>query len=291
MLLHSERINSRSSRPPRTLSLEVLENRYLLSITPAALGVVDVNVEEATADEAPGVRSGLEDAMDNNVEAMLETLPATGSGPYEEAAGTFSSDSYGGECYGGSSPTTTGISDVNVDEDAADEIIDLYDAFDDCEDADQDLAYEVTDNTNSSLFDSVDIDSYGGLVLDFADDAFGVAELTVKVTDTDGNSVETSFDVNVAAVNDAPVISGWGATGGPMDFYTFHGTVTDVDDDVEGMIVTLGGILEPYGLTVTVQADGTFSLTDQFPGLGSGTITAQTEDDDGLQSNLAMYLI
>jgi len=189
------------------------------------------------------------------------------------------------------------IPDVYVYEDAADEVINLFDYFDDIEDADEDMTYEVVGNTNSSLFDSVDIDAYegyggyGGLYLDFAPDAYGEAELTVRATDTDGLWVETSFTVNVESVNDAPVISGFFGTVGPVSYWTFSGMVTDVDDVVEGMVVTFGGVLSSYQVTATVQSDGTFSLTDQFVGLQSGTATAQTNDDEPLASNEAWYYV
>ena len=49
-------------------------------------------------------------------------------------------------------PTTTGIADVTVDEDAADTVIDLFAAFADIEDADAALTYSITGNTNVSLF-------------------------------------------------------------------------------------------------------------------------------------------
>lgn len=192
---------------------------------------------------------------------------------------------------GNDAPTTSGIADVYVDEDAVNETISLYGAFADIEDPDGNLTYEVVENTNSSLFDSMDIDGYGGLVLDFAADAFGTGYLTVRATDSGGLWVETTFAVDVAPVNDAPVITDFGGVKGPGDGWTFSGEVTDVDDNVEGMIVVLGGVLEGYNVTATVQADGTFSLTDYFPGLESGTATAQTEDDASLESNVAWYLV
>lgn len=187
-------------------------------------------------------------------------------------------------------PTTSGIADVNVYEDAANEIISLHDAFEDAEDADTDMYYQVVGNSNPTLFDSTEIDSYGGyggLTLDFAQDAFGEAELTVRATDLDGLWVETSFFVDVAAVNDPPVITDFYGIAGLGTYWTFSGTVTDVDDDVAGMVVDLGGILAAYEFTAVVQQDGTFSLTREFPDLQNGSATAQTEDDQHALSNLA----
>jgi len=188
-------------------------------------------------------------------------------------------------------PTTSGIADVTVDEDADNVTRDVYAAFDDAEDEDNELTYEVDENTDPDLFDSLYFDGYGGLVLDFADDAFGDAEITVKVTDTGGLFVTTTFDVTVNPVNDAPVITDFVGVQVEGDFWSWSGVVTDVDDDVEGLIVVLGGILEPYNVTATVLADGTFSLTDDFPDLPTGTATAQTEDCHGALSNIAWYAI
>ena len=154
------------------------------------------------------------------------------------------------------------------------------------------VTYEIIDNSNSALFDSTDIDGVAGeLTLDFAADAFGSADLTIRATDTSGLIVDTFFTVDVAAVNDAPVISDFDYTQNFDGSFTFSGTVTDVDDDVQGMIVDFGGILASYGVTATVLANGTFSLTQQFPGLQSGYATAQTEDDGGAESNLATVYV
>ena len=198
-------------------------------------------------------------------------------------------DGYGGG--GDVPPTTSGIPDVYVDEDAADMVIQLYDAFDDPEDGSDGLAYSVTGNTNSSLLDSVGIEGYGGLVLEFAPDAFGEATLTIRATDTANQSVETSFTVHVASVDDPPVISDFAAILELGDLWTLTGTVTDVDDPVAGMVVSFGGVFANFGVTATVQADGTFSLTGEFLGLQSGTATAQTQDPHGLYSDETCYEI
>ena len=184
-------------------------------------------------------------------------------------------------------PTTAGFAEVNVDEDAADVFLSLFDAFDDAEDSDGDLTYEIIDNTNPDLFESVDIDGVNGeLTLDFAFDEFGESLLTIRATDSSGLIVDTTVEVDVASTNQAPVISNFVIWDEGNDQWTIEGTVTDVDDDVEGMVVTLGGILESYNLTATVQADGTFSTQETLVGLYYGIATAQTEDDEGAKSNL-----
>ncbi len=105
-------------------------------------------------------------------------------------------------------PTTNGIVDVYVNEDDPDTVIDLHMAFDDEQDTDAQLTYAVTMNNAPQLFSGVTIDSQTGeLRLEYAPDAWGTAAITVQATDSGGLSVETSFMVEIAAVDDAPVIS------------------------------------------------------------------------------------
>ena len=102
-----------------------------------------------------------------------------------------------------------GISDVEVDEDAPNFTIELFKEFEDDEDPDTDLVFAVENNTNPGLFTSTNIaPATGILTLDFAPDAFGVAQLTVSATDTDGASTNSVFTVTVNGVNDQPTTSG-----------------------------------------------------------------------------------
>ena len=184
-------------------------------------------------------------------------------------------------------PSTANFADIQVQRNATDEVLDLWDAFDDAEDDDDELSYAVVANSNSSLFDSVDIDELTGeLTLDYKANTSGESTITIRATDESGLFTDTTF---TATVNDPPVISDFFGYDEGDDVWTFSGTVTDVDDDVEGMIVTLGGIITDYNVTATVQSDGTFSVTELFIGLTSGWSTAQTEDDSGAESNLARY--
>ncbi len=184
-------------------------------------------------------------------------------------------------------PTTANFANVLVQRNAVDEVLDLWDAFDDAEDDDDELSYAVVANSNPAMFDSVDIDELTGeLTLDYTANTSGTSTLTVRSTDTAGLIADTIFTVTV---NDPPVITGFNGYDLGDDVWTFSGTVTDVDDDVEGMIVTLGGVLAEYNITATVLANGTFSVTELFIGLHSGLAGAQTEDDDGAESNIALY--
>jgi len=188
-------------------------------------------------------------------------------------------------------PVTSGIADVTVDEGSADVTVDLFDSFEDYQDADSEMTYTVESNSNTALFDSTTYDGYGGLVLDFAANAYGTADLTVRATDTDGYSVAAQFTVTVNAVNDAPVISDFDGVWWGGDTWEFTGTVTDVDDDVEGLTVAFGGVLDSYDVTATVAYDGTFSLYDDFPGLANGSASAEATDDGGATSDKVWALV
>ncbi|MGJ8649126.1 MAG: Ig-like domain-containing protein [Opitutaceae bacterium] len=64
--------------------------------------------------------------------------------------------------------------------------------------ADDELVWTVEANTNSVLFNSVTIDAAKQqLVLVFATDAFGVADITIRATDRGGKFVEDTFKVTV----------------------------------------------------------------------------------------------
>ena len=107
-------------------------------------------------------------------------------------------------------PTTTGIADVVAAEDAGNTAIDLFAAFDDSEDPDSALIYTVETNTNSALFTSTNINgALGTLTLDYAPDASGSADITVRATDTGfpERSVDTTFTVTLTEVNDTPIRS------------------------------------------------------------------------------------
>ncbi len=94
------------------------------------------------------------------------------------------------------------IPDVTVDEDAANTAFSLYSYFQDVEDTDAQLTYTVVNNTNPSLFTSVNISNPTNFTLDYAPDANGTAEITVRATDTGLLLVEDTFSVTVNPVND-----------------------------------------------------------------------------------------
>jgi hypothetical protein len=105
-------------------------------------------------------------------------------------------------------PTTTGISDSTVLEDANPTNVPLEPSFADTDQAASTLTYTIVGNTNPGLFGSIAINP-STHVLQFtpAADANGFSDVTVRATDSTSLFVEDTFRVTVTPVNDAPKIT------------------------------------------------------------------------------------
>jgi hypothetical protein len=88
-------------------------------------------------------------------------------------------------------PTMRNLQNFTVTDRAAGvTIIDLFAAFDDKEDSDQELTFKIAGNTNPSLFSSSQIDlNRGLLILQHAAGRSGSAQLTITATDTGGLTI------------------------------------------------------------------------------------------------------
>lgn len=86
------------------------------------------------------------------------------------------------------------------------------------------------------------------------------------------------------SINVRPVIEDFNVE--PIANGTFFITGRVVDENVAGMIVTLGGSTSCAGQQITVNSDGTFTKIVQLAtdGTDSGWITATTIDAEGWQS-------
>jgi Ca2+-binding RTX toxin-like protein len=185
-------------------------------------------------------------------------------------------------------PTTSGLTDVAVDEDSAPTVIDLHAAFADIDDADSELTYAVTGNTNAALFDSVTIDEQvGTLTLTYAANANGAADLTVRATDTGGLFVDTDLHVTVNSVNDAPTTSGIAdvlvdedAAPTVIDLHTAFADVEDADAALTYAVTGNTNTALFDAVTIDEQA-GTLTLAYATNANGAGDITVQATDTDG----------
>ncbi len=166
------------------------------------------------------------------------------------------------------SPTvTTPITDVNVLEDAANTVFSLYPNFGDVEDSDIQLTYSVAGNTNPGLFTSVNIIDPTSFTLDFALNANGTADITVRATDTGGAFIEDTFSVTVSPVNDVPVCSNVSITTNEDITGTTLPNCNDVDGDtltynaVDSAANGTGSFVDP---NLTYIPDANFNGTDNF---------------------------
>ena len=97
------------------------------------------------------------------------------------------------------------LMDATFAEDGPDQTLDLALVFDDVDMGDT-LTYSVTGNSNPELFDAVSI-AGTRLTLELAPDGNGDAFITIRATDSEGGSVEDTFQVIVAPINDIPIVA------------------------------------------------------------------------------------
>jgi VCBS repeat-containing protein len=153
-------------------------------------GTVDPGLTFRAWDQTSGVNGNTADTTVNGGTTAFSTATET-------ASITVSSVN--------DNPTTSGLAAVNVNEDAPDTLINLAANFNDVEDGGTGLTYTVQANTNPALFSSTLINNATHtLTLDYAPNANGVAQITVRGTDTGGLFVESTFTVTVNAINDPP---------------------------------------------------------------------------------------
>ncbi|MEK6336042.1 MAG: Ig-like domain-containing protein [Acidobacteriota bacterium] len=153
-------------------------------------GTVDPGITFRAWDQTSGANGGTADTTVNGTTTAFSTATETASITVNAV---------------NDNPTTIGIPPVSVNEDAADTVIDLRLYYNDVEDGPAGLVYTITGNTNPGLFTSVSINNANdNLTLDYAPNASGAAQLTIRGTDSGGLFIETTLNVTVNAINDPP---------------------------------------------------------------------------------------
>ncbi len=182
-------------------------------------------------------------------------------------------------------PTSIGFDPAEIDDDTIDHIFSLHSVFEDNEDSDSQLVYQIVNNEDPSLFDLVSIDSLSdNLVLNTTSNASGRSEITVRATDQGGLSVESTLIVDVDRQNDVPSIINVTTTDVGLDSWIIEGWVTDSDNDLESMIINLvGGNLFQR---TSVSSLGYFTALVQLdPGEEESIDIFIADDGSGDQSN------
>jgi len=162
------------------------------------------------------------------------------------------------------------ITDVTVDEDAANTVIDLTDVFTDVDDT---IVKSVQANDNTTLVTAT-ITNGNTLTLDYQPDQSGTANITIRGT-AGGVFVDDEFLVTVNAVNDPPVVAN------PIADVTVDedaaNTVidlTDVFSDVDDAVVkTVQANDNATVVTATITDGNTLTLDYQPDQSGTANIT------------------
>jgi VCBS repeat-containing protein len=135
------------------------------------------------------------------------------------------------------------------------------------DESDQQLTFEVTNNTNTELFSTQpSVAANGTLNYALAADKNGGADVTVRLKDNGGianggadTSAEQTFTISVSAVNDAPMVSNLQGDGvaneGDVKTYTFD--IADVDSSTFSASVDCGGAGKGKFVAESVQISGT----------------------------------
>ncbi len=292
------------------------------NVAPTTTGIDDIDVDEGAADSIVSLFDAFDDAEDadaaltytieNNTNASLFTATTidalagtltldyatSGSGTANltvratDTGGLFVDTTFRVTITAlpppNTRPTTSGIGDIVVEEDAADSVISLFAAFDDAQDDDADLTYTIPNNTNAGLFDATTIDPVAGtLTLDYTPDGSGTANVTVRATDTGGLFVDTTFAVTVNALpppNTQPTTSGIGnivveenSANSVIDLFAAFADQEDADSALTYSIETIAnGVL--FSTTLIDGAAGTLTL-DYAPGV-SGTASIEVRATD-----------
>jgi hypothetical protein len=97
--------------------------------------------------------------------------------------------------------------------------------------------------------------------------------------------------VEEAPANQAPEIVDFNCEEVENGLFLITGRV--VDEDPDGLVVTLGGGTSAAGTTIVCNSDGTFSIlvTLRTDGTDTGYITATTTDDQNLDSEEVEFFV
>jgi len=167
------------------------------------------------------------------------------------------------------------------------------------DESDQELTFEVTNNTNTGLFSTQpSVAADGTLSYALATDQNGSSDVTVRLKDNGGlanggadTSAEQTFTIDVTALNDAPIVSNMQGDGaaneGDVKTYTFD--IADVDSGAFSASVVCGGPGKGELVPGSVRISGTNGRFDcEFlDGLISSTpvdISVRVSDGDRLSN-------
>ena len=187
-------------------------------------------------------------------------------------------------------PTTTGIEDFLGLEDAGNHIISLWAAFEDDVDPDEALVFSIEGNTNAGLVTTTVDNNLGILTLSFSANTSGTSSITVRATDTGSEFAETTFNVTITAVNDAPSFTlgtppAVNEDAGAQTVFNLATSISPGPADEAGQStsfsITNNTNAGLFSVPPVVSNDGTLTYTPNPNVAGSATITLELSDDGG----------
>jgi serralysin len=133
------------------------------------------------------------------------------------------------------------IANVSVNEDAPSTVIDLTNVFADADDPLTGITKAVLTNSNASMVSTTLVGNT--LTLKYLPDQFGTADITIRGTSA-GKTVDNTFKVNVAPVDDAPVVLTPIANvtvteNSPVTAINLSTVFTDIDNDPAAIVTTV----------------------------------------------------
>lgn len=184
-------------------------------------------------------------------------------------------------------PTTSGIPDINAQEDEGLIRQTLANHFTFPSGASPKYTLAMTEGDPED-FDELSVDANSGLLrVQPAANASGNARLRVTAATPDGQSVSADFAVNIAAVNDRPTVR-------DMDIQAAAGTVVNVGNlgvlasasDVDGDTLTAHLVSRPSSGSLVLNSDGSFVWQPE-PGFTDTTSFTFRASDGTLNSDTA----
>jgi len=191
-----------------------------------------------------------------------------------------------------SPPVLSGIPDITLEEneDFTEEAIDLFDFASDNEDADSELDFSITTQTNTGLINCFIVSNRIVHCSDPTINGTGTSTITVRVTDTEGLTDTDSFVIQVLAGNENndPTISGLpditvqendGSQNDVIDLFEFAFDNEDSDTALNFSVTnqTNSGLINCF-----VDQDRYIDCSaPEFNDSGSNDITVRVTDTDG----------
>jgi hypothetical protein len=171
------------------------------------------------------------------------------------------------------------ISDMFVDEDDPDTIVDLSNVFDDPDLPTDTLSPAVWGNSNTNLVTTNLIGT--NLTLSFVADQIGTADIEVRTVDSGGLWISDTFTVTVNPINDAPTVSGpiddiLAFENDPDTVLDLSGVFADVDIG-DSLTLSVSGNTNP-GLVTADMVGSELTLSYLFNQYGTAEITVRATD-------------